>query len=480
MHEVPIGAADPRRFEQIIGRKRTEELLTTADRARSMVNGHAVINVNSTAAGGGVAEMLLALLGYVKASDIDVRWLVIEGEPGFFTVTKRLHNHLYGGAGDGGALGPAERAIYEAALAPEAEALEAEAAPGDLVILHDPQTAGLAERAARRGCRVVWRCHVGIDEANERSRIGWEFLRPYLEPHVDHYVFTRAGFAPPWVPAERRTVIWPSIDPFSPKNQELSDTQVQDILTHVGILAGVPDGDRSFTRSDGTRSMVERYCDVFRTGPAADPGLPMVVQVSRWDTMKDMPGVMSAFADLVTSGLEAELVLAGPVVTAVADDPEGGLVLRECWDAWRQLPHEVRRRIQLVCIPMHDLEENAAIVNALQRHASIVTQKSLAEGFGLTVAEAMLKGTPVIGSAVGGIVDQIIDRQTGLLVDDPADLPAFGAAVAELLGDEELRTRLGAQARQRAVDVHLGDTHLKRWCEVVAATATGSGAPRLA
>jgi trehalose synthase len=193
----------------------------------------------------------------------------------------------------------------------------------------------------------------------------------------------------------------------------------------------------------------------------------MIVQVSRWDAMKDMGGVMEAFARHVDSGRTVELVLAGPVVSAVADDPEGGQVLQECWNQWRQLPHAVRARVQLVCLPMHDLEENAVIVNALQRHASVVTQKSLAEGFGLTAAEAMLKGTPVVASAVGGLVDQVIDGESGLLVQDPRDLAEFGAAVCRILDDEDLRRRLGAGARRRAIETHLGDTHLRRWLDVI-------------
>ena len=168
-----------------------------------------------------------------------------------------------------------------------------------------------------------------------------------------------------------------------------------------------------------------------------------MVQVSRWDAMKDMGGVMEAFATYVDSGRPAQLVLAGPVVSAVADDPEGGEVLQDCWRQWRELPHAVRARVQLVCLPMHDLDENAAIVNALQRHAAVVCQKSLAEGFGLTVAEAMFKGTPVVASAVGGIVDQVTDGVTGRLIADPTDLESFGRAVCELLDDSDIRPSAG-------------------------------------
>ena len=396
MEHVEVRTRDPRSFAEIVGAERADELtLRTGAAALERLHGRCVVNVNSTAAGGGVAEMLHVLLGYVRGIGIDTRWLVIEGRPDFFDVTKRLHNHLYGGTGDGGPLGPREHEIYETTLAPERDALAAHVRKGDIVILHDPQPAGLAEHAHRLGCHVVWRCHVGIDEQNVNSRIGWEFLRPYLEPFVDHYVFTDRRFPPDWVPEDRYTTIWPSIDPFAPKNQDMSPETVEAILTHVGLIAG-RHGDTTFTRTDGSPGRIERMCDIVRTGPPSEPGTPMVVQVSRWDVMKDMTGVMDAFAKYVDSGRDAELVLAGPVVSAVADDPEGGQVLQDCWNRWRQLPHAIRRRVQLVCLPMHDLEENAAIVNALQRHAAIVTQKSIAEGFGLTVAEAMLKGTPVV------------------------------------------------------------------------------------
>ncbi|MFN0092428.1 MAG: glycosyltransferase [Acidimicrobiales bacterium] len=474
MHEVHIVARDLAQFAALTGAERAESVAASAARAQRLLHGRSVVNVSSTAAGGGVAEMLHVLLAYVRGAGIDARWAVIEAAAPFFTLTKRLHNHLYGGVGDGGALGEPEHRLYGESLRAERPELAAMTRRGDVVVLHDPQTAGLAEFAASLGCRVVWRCHVGVDHPNDNSRRGWEFLRRYLEPFVDHYVFTNERFAPPWAPPERRSVIWPSIDPFSPKNQELDPARVRAILSHVGILAGSDaERDTSFVRSDGSPGRVERYCDVFRTGPPADPDTPLVVQVSRWDRMKDMCGVMEAFAAHVDSGRTAELVLAGPVVSAVADDPEGGEVLQQCWAAWRQLPHAVRRRVQLVCLPMHDLEENAAITNALQRHAAVVTQKSLAEGFGLTVAEAMLKGRPVVATAVGGLADQVVHGETGLLVDDPHDLATFGAAVRGLLDDEELRARLGRNARRRAVELHIGDTHLERWVEVVARLLDG-------
>jgi trehalose synthase len=190
------------------------------------------------------------------------------------------------------------------------------------------------------------------------------------------------------------------------------------------------------------------------------------MQASRWDGMKDMAGVMEGFA-YHDQALGAHLVLAGPAVTGVADDPEAAEVYDDCIERWRRLPHEARSRVHLACTPMADPDEAAAIVNALQRHAAVVVQKSFAEGFGLTVAEAMWKSRPVVAAAVGGIVDQIDHGEHGLLVDDPYDLQAFGAAVESLLRDPAEATRLGIQARERATRELLGDTHLALYARVL-------------
>ena len=179
--------------------------------------------------------------------------------------------------------------------------------------------------------------------------------------------------------------------------------------------------------------------------------------------MKDMAGVMEGFARHVDPALGAHLVLAGPAVTGVADDPEAADVLRECVAAWRRLPHAMRGRVHLASVPMADPDEAAAIVNALQRHAAVIAQKSLAEGFGLTVTEGMWKARPIVASAVGGIVDQIDHGEHGLLVDDPHDLAAFGAAVEALLRDPAEAARLGRNGRMRAQRDFLGDRHLAQY-----------------
>ena len=181
-----------------------------------------------------------------------------------------------------------------------------------------------------------------------------------------------------------------------------------------------------------------------------------VLQVSRWDALKDPIGVITGFAEHIAPNSDAHLVYAGPAVDAVSDDPEGAKVLAQAHEAWSALPLGLRRRIHLALLPMDDLEENAAIVNALQRGASQVVQKSLAEGFGLTVAEAMWKARTVTASRIGGMQDQIEDGLSGVLLDDPRDLAAFGAAVSARLQDREGSLAMGAAAELRVRNKFLG------------------------
>jgi len=475
MQEVRIQARSPIDLAPVLGPERVEHLIhEVAPRMQSMLQGHSVINISSTAAGGGVAEMLQVLLPLSRGADVDARWLVIDGDPEFFATTKRLHNRLHGQPGDGGALGSAEREHYEAVIRANADEIAAVLTAGDVVILHDPQTAGLAPLLKEVDVPVVWRCHVGIDGRDEWTAQAWDFLREYLDGFVDAYVFTRASYAPDWVSAERLHTIKPSIDPLAAKNLDLSEKTAAAVLAHVGIISGHASRPVAFTRGDGSPGRVERFADVIRTGPPPRASAPLVVQVSRWDPLKDMAGVMHGFVDQVLDGTDAHLVLAGPVVTAVADDPEGAQVLEETWVQWRALRHHQRSRVQLVCLPMSDIEENAIIVNALQRHAAIVAQKSLAEGFGLTVAEAMFKGTPVVGSAVGGIVDQVVDGETGLLVRNPYDLEGFGDALNRLLIDPTYAKSLGEAGRQRTIEQFLPDTSLELWQQTLVQAMSSS------
>jgi trehalose synthase len=224
--KVDVQALDAARLESLIGVERMARFEEVADTAQKSLAGHSVLNVNSSATGGGVAEMLQTLLAYARGAGIDARWLLIEGDAEFFGITKRIHNGLYGFPGDGGALGEAERAHYERVLRRNADELLALVRPGDVVLIHDPQPGGLVEAVKRAGARVVWRCHVGRDQPNQWTERAWQFLRPYVEG-ADAYVVSRAVFAPPWAESERTHAIAPSIDPFSAKNEPMSHRNVR-------------------------------------------------------------------------------------------------------------------------------------------------------------------------------------------------------------------------------------------------------------
>jgi trehalose synthase len=450
-------------LEQVIGGERYERLVGAADQFRRQLAGRTIWNVSSTAVGGGVAEMLHVLTGYVDALNIPICWRVITGDAQFFTITKRLHNQIHGDPA-GGPLSAAEVGHYAQILAANAIELLDQIRPGDLVLLHDPQTAGLSAELESAGAWVVWRCHIGVDWQNDATRAAWSFLRPHLAA-AHSYVFSRSQYVPSWLPSEKVAIIPPSVDPFSPKNQHLDENTVRAILATIGVLDGaVPGGRTSFIRSDGTPGDVTRSAAITGEGrPGA--GDPLVIQVSRWDRLKDMSGVMQGFAAYVAPGAAGYLVLAGPAIAGVSDDPEGAAVFAQCLLQWRDLPPAVRARVLLVTLPLDDVDENAAMVNALQRHAAVVTQKSLAEGFGLTVAEGMWKARPVVGSAVGGIIDQIADG-TGILLPDPRDLRAFGRAVRQLLDNPDEANRIGLAAHRHIAEQYVGDLHLLRYAQL--------------
>ncbi|MGH2978710.1 MAG: glycosyltransferase, partial [Solirubrobacterales bacterium] len=366
--EVHVAPISPERLEPVLDPDAWREFQQGIDQARKLFEGRVIWMVNSTAAGGGVAEMLRSFQAYTRGVGVDVRWLVMTGTPEFFRITKRMHNRLHGAAGDGGELGVDEQRVYEQVAAANAEHLAALVRDGDIVLLHDPQTAGMVPRLKQTGAHVVWRSHIGAERPNELVLAAWQFLEGYLRP-ADACVFSRHAYIPDWANALPTEVIQPSIDVFSPKNQDLDPDVVRATLTHVGLTVDGAGGAPVFTRYDGTPGRVDRLCEVLSTGPPPRFADPLVVQVSRWDRLKDHMGVMLGFAEHVAPATDAHLVLAGPTVHSVADDPEGAEVLDEVVTAWQGLPHARRSRVHLSCLPMADIEENATIVNALQRHA---------------------------------------------------------------------------------------------------------------
>jgi trehalose synthase len=257
---------------------------------------------------------------------------------------------------------------------------------------------------------------------------------------------------------------------------------VQAILEAAGIvepMAGAACGQRQparhFTRDGGDPGMVTRRATVIRSGHAPRRDEPLVVQVSRWDPLKDHPRVMAGFAHwiIARADIPAHLLLVGPDNGSVADDPESVATFTELVRAWEDLPAAARARVHIVSLPMDDLDENAAMVNAIQRHAAVVVQKSLKEGFGLTVTEAMWKSRPVVASRVGGIQDQLQHDVTGLMLDDPADLDAYIAGLDRLFSDPLLAASLGSAARMRVRERGL----IIR--DLVEVLSVASGAPRV-
>jgi trehalose synthase len=463
LEEVPIPAMSPERFRSLL-RDGYEEVEAAIATARELLSGRVIWHINSTARGGGVAEMLHSLLAYARGAGADVRWMTIAGNPDFFRVTKRLHNHLHESPGDGGPLGSDERTIYEAALADAAAELVELVQPGDIVYIHDPQPAGLVPHIAAHDLKIVWRCHIGVDSPGELARAAWDFLRRYIED-ANAYVFSRERFVWDGLDRGRVWIVPPSIDAFSPKNQDLDPEAVRAILAVIGVAPGDHFSHALFHHFDGSTARVDRAAEAEQDGPVPD-GAPVISQVSRWDRLKDPVGVLRSFADHIRDS-DAHLLLVGPSTASVSDDPEGAEVLAEVRARREALPSDKRARVHLVSLPMNDIEENAAMVNAIQRRSDVILQKSLAEGFGLTVAEAMWKVKPVVASRVGGIQDQIEDGVSGVLIDDPMDLEAVAGAVDGFLADPARAAEVGDAARQRVLEEFLGTRHLIQYMDLL-------------
>lgn len=456
------------RYATLLDPERLAAVMQRITVLRARLSGRVVWNVSSTAVGGGVAEMVRSLLSYARGAGVDARWAVIEGSPEFFRISKRLHNAIHGSPGDGSPLGEEERQLFEHVNAVNAAELAPIVRPDDIVIVHDPQPAGMVPALLALRAHVIWRCHVGHDELNEEVERGWQFLAPYLEG-AHAYVFSRPSYIPTaYLDANRAWVFPPTIDPFSVKNQPLDPKCVRVILKKAGIIQSEVEGSCVFTHEDGTPGRVDRVAEIVREGGPPSETVPLVVQVSRWDRLKDPVGVLEGFARLAAKEAHnAHLVLAGPSSRGVTDDPEGITTLAEVIQRWHQLPRALRERTHLASLPTNDIDENAAMVNALQRHATVIVQKSLHEGFGLTVTEGMWKGKPVIASAVGGIQDQIENGVQGILLDDPSDRLAFAAAVRRLLDNPEEARRMGERGRARVVERYLGLESLLRYGSLI-------------
>ncbi|NPV28869.1 MAG: glycosyltransferase [Firmicutes bacterium] len=378
---------------------------------RERLRGVLIQHINSTALGGGVAEILSSLVPLMRAAGLACTWSVLQGEEDFFRATKTFHNALHGQKVE---LTPALVRAYLNGIQANLDLVDLNA---DFVVVHDLQPLGLvARRADSRAC-WIWYCHIDPTRAERRV---WRFLRDYVE-QFDLAVF----HLPEYLRADLRVpqhTMPPGIDPLSEKNRELSPHEQEEVLARLGITL-----DR-----------------------------PVVLQVSRFDRLKDPLGVIAAFR-AARCGLAAQLVLAGG---SAADDPEAAGVLAEVREAASGDP-EIR------VLPL-DPESNLEI-NALQRTAAVVVQKSLREGFGLTVTEALWKARPVVGSAVGGIRYQIQHGRTGLLVRSVAEA---AAAIRKLLENQAFARRLGESGRERVREHFLLPVYLLNWLKLLWALKT--------
>jgi trehalose synthase len=347
---------------------------------------HRLVMVNSTATGGGVAEILHRLMRLFTELGVPASWEVMPGDARFYAITKTIHNALHGWPGT---LSPSDQEYFVETNRRAAAALELD---GDLVMIHDPQPAPLARLRRRPGQRWVWRCHIDLSRADPAV---WEFLAPQLADY-DAAIFSHVAFVPP-LPAPSYLAP-PSIDPLADKNRELAEAEADALLE-----------------------------------PFSLPGRrPWVTQVSRFDRIKDPLGVIEAFR-LVRKREEAHLVLAGG---SADDDPEGADVLAEV-----RARAAGRRDISVLALP----PDAHLLVNALQRRSTVVVQKSLREGFALTVAEALWKRRAVVASAVGGIPLQVLHERTGLLAHS---IEGCALQITRLLREPELRRRLGNRGRE--------------------------------
>jgi len=382
-------------YVPVVGASEVEELRLLAAR----LEGKIVRNVNSTAVGGGVAEILTRMLPLLKDLGVDARWDVIKGNERFFAVTKNMHNALHGM--DVPVTGDDLDFFVDVNRQNAAEMDLA----SDILFIHDPQPIALVERKRDLGRKWVWRCH--IDFTDPRPEV-WDFLKGYIERY-DGAVFSAPAFSRPL--SVRQVLISPSIDPLSDKNRELSEEEIDRVCTKHGV----------------------------------DRGRPIVTQISRFDYLKDPVGVVKAYR-MVKEHMDCQLVLAGGGAT---DDPEG---LRVLADVRREAEGDPDIFV-LFLPPGSDVE-----INALQRASSVVLQKSLKEGFGLTVAEALWKAKPMIASAVGGIPLQIAHKYSGILT---RSIEGTAFWIKQLLQEPGYARRLGVNGKEHIRANYLITRHIR-------------------
>jgi trehalose synthase len=462
------------------------DLRLDGDRVARCLGDRTVWMINSTDRGGGVAEMLPAMVTLLRDLGISTEWLVIESDDErFFALTKRLHNLLHG-VGDP-TLGDDDRAVFESVNRANADGAAELMKDGDIVVVHDPQPMPIAGMLLeKRKLDAIWRCHIGLDEITDETSAGWRFLRAYEKPYTAG-VFSTPEYIPDFF-ASRAHVIHPAIDPLTPKNRHLGLHHTIEILGVAGLIE--PPGPLI---NEPWQHRAQRLQPDGSWAAATQPtglGLltrPIITQVSRWDALKGFLPLMLGFAELKRrhhadgNGVAtphdrrialSQLVLAGPDPDSVADDPEGHQVIEELSRAYADFDDEIRADIALISLPMHSAIENALMVNALHRVSTIVAQNSLREGFGLTITEAMWKRIPVFtNSRACGPRHQVRDRLDGCVIRDPEDTNEIADALACMLADPDGLERWARSAQHRAQESFLIFAQLRNWLERFAALA---------
>jgi trehalose synthase len=385
-------------YEPLIGAITTERI---AKKAEALRTSH-IVHVSSTFYGGGVTEILTPLTLMMNAMGIETGWRMIQGTPGFFACTKKLHNALQGAPIE---FSEADKAVYEQVVLENSTRLHIEDC--DAVIVHDPQPLALVKHFGEREMPWFWQCHVDLSSPHAAA---WNYLRGFVESY-DAAVFSLPEYTQQLTTEQR--FIAPAINPFSPKNREMSDKEIEECLQYHRVPT-----DR-----------------------------PLVVQVSRFDRWKDPVGVIEAFRK-AAEHVDCRLVLLG---NNALDDPEAGVILETILSS-------ADEHVMVLTV------DDANLVNALQRRAAVVLQKSTREGFGLTVTEAMWKGAPVIGGNVGGIRRQIRDGENGFLVNT---VDEAATRIVQLLREPSLRVRIGACARETVRRKFLMSRLVEDWLDLL-------------
>ncbi len=440
--------------------------------------------VNSTAKGGGVAEMLPRQVALLRELGLNTRWMVIGTErTEFFDLTKRIHNMIHG-AGDP-SFSAEERELYDLVSSELADEFSPLLAPGDLLVVHDPQPAGMGALIRQRQDVVaLWRCHIGLDESNAQTQAVWQFLQPHVSEY-DYGVFTAPEYIPEFLTG-RVSLITPAIDPLTDKNRPLAAVHLTGILCNSGLMA-----EHSPVLRAPFETRAERLNAKGEFGPALEPdeiGLlfrPIITQISRWDALKGWAPLLDAFVQLKRDHRKipnlnedqrkrfdlCRLVFAGPEPASVADDPEAKDVLEELKKKYLSIEPDVRKDVVILSLPMASSRENALMVNALQTCSSIVVQNSLQEGFGLTVTEPMWKRVPVLGAPACGIRQQIRDGIDGRLHANASDPDVIATALVLMLNEPDERDAWGRQGQLRVHDEFLIFSQLRKWLRVLVKAA---------